>query len=338
MRISRTGITRQVTRFWSSVYRCPSCKRCFVSSAYAAKERYGHNLAAWAIHQHIANRITFQNLETTLKECFKLPLDFRRIYAFKARFAQYYDKTCRRILGKLISGPLLHADETKVNFQKGSGYVWVFTNMEEVMFVLRPDRNASFLHELLRGFKGVLVSDFFSGYDSLNCVQQKCLVHLMRDLNDGLLADPLDMELKGLAQRFGQVLQAIIATVDRFGLKARFLKRHKSEVDRFFNTIEARALDSEVTRTLKKRMLKYKVEMFSFLDHDGIPWNNNNAEHAVKHFAKYRRVANGRFTEDGLRDYLKLLSVYETCKYKSVSFLEFLLSKERDIDVFAAGR
>jgi hypothetical protein len=160
----------------------------------------------------------------------------------------------------------------------------------------------------------------------------------MRDLNDGLLADPLDMELKGLAQRFGQVLQAIIATVDRFGLKARFLKRHKSEVDRFFNTIEARALDSEVTRTLKKRMLKYKVEMFSFLAHDGIPWNNNNAEHAVKHFVKYRRVANGRFTEDGLRDYLKLLSVYETCKYKSVSFLEFLLSKERNIDAFAAGQ
>jgi hypothetical protein len=48
-------------------------------------------------------------------------------------------------------------------------------------------------------------------------------------------------------------------------------------------------------------------------------------------------LANGRFTEDGLRDYLKLLSVYETCKYKAVSFLEFLLSKERDIDAFAAG-
>jgi hypothetical protein len=121
--------------------------------------------------------------------------------------------------------------------------------MEEVVFVLRPDRNATFLHELLRGFSGVLVSDFFSGYDSLKCAQQKCLVHLMRDLNDGLLADPLDKELKALGQRFGQVLQAIIATVDRFGLKARFLKRHKPEVSRFFSTIEARASDSEIVRT-----------------------------------------------------------------------------------------
>jgi hypothetical protein len=76
---------------------------------------------------------------------------------------------------------------------------------------------------------------------------------------------------------------------------------------------------------------------FSRFSYDGIPWNNNNAEHAVKHFAKYRRLANGRFAVEGLRDYLKLLSVYVTCKYKAVSFLEFLLSKGRDIDAFAAG-
>ena len=264
LRISQAGITRQVTRFRSKVYRCSLCNRSFVSRAYAAKERYGHNLAAWAVHQHIANRITFENLETTVRECFNLPLDFRRIYAFKARLAQYYDKTYRRILEKLISGPLLHADETKVNFKKGSGYVWVFTNMEEVVFVLKPDRNASFLHELLRGFSGVLVTDFFSGYDSLKCAQQKCLVHLMRDLNDGLLADPLDKELVGLGQRFGQLLQAIITTVDRFGLRARFLKRHKPEVSGFFSTIEAGASDSEVVRTLKKGCLSTKTSCLRF--------------------------------------------------------------------------
>jgi len=207
--------------------------------------------------------------------------------------------------------------------------------MEEVAFVLRPDRNAGFLHDLLRGFRGVIVSDFFSGYDSLKCAQQKCLVHLMRDFNDDLLADPLDQELKELGYRFGRVLQAIIATVDRFGLKAPHLKRHKPEVSQLLAAIEPGATDSEAVRKLKKRITKYRRNLFTFLDYDGIPWNNNNAEHAVKHFAKYRRLANGRFTEHGLRDYLKLLSVYETCKYKGVSFLEFLLSKERDIDSFA---
>jgi Transposase IS66 family len=106
-------------------------------------------------------------------------------------------------------------------------------------------------------------------------------------------------------------------------------------VSRLLAAMEPEASDSEVVCRLKKRMRKYGGKLFTFLDYDGVPWNNNNAEHAVKHFAKYRRVANGRFTEAGLRDYLKLLSIYQTCRYKAVSFLGFLLSKERDIDSYA---
>jgi hypothetical protein len=47
-------------------------------------------------------------------------------------------------------------------------------------------------------------------------------------------------------------------------------------------------------------MAKYSRELFALLDYDGIPWNNNNAEHAIKYFAKYRRLVNGRITEAGL--------------------------------------
>ena len=335
LRIARGGITRQVRRYRSQVYTCAQCNRSFVARAYRAQERFGHNLAAWAIYQHIANRTTFENLEATVQECFALPVSFNRIYEFKARLAQYYGSTYQHIVRALVAGRLLHADETKINLKKGSRYVWAFTNMEEVAFVLRPDRNAAFLHTFLREFRGVLVTDFFSGYDSLKCPQQKCLVHLMRDLNDGLLADPFDEGLKTLGTRFGRLLQGIVATVDRFGLQTRYLRRHKPDVSQFIEAIVPEEVDSEVARKLKKRMRKYREELFTFLDYDGVPWNNNNAEHAIKYFAKYRRLVNGRVTEEGLKDYLKLLSVYETCRYKAIGFLEFLLSRERNIDSFA---
>ena len=38
--------------------------------------------------------------------------------------------------------------------------------------------------------------------------------------------------------------------------------------------------------------------------------------------------------EAGLKDYLVLLGVSETCRYRGISFLKFLLSRERDIDAF----
>ena len=79
--------------------------------------------------------------------------------------------------------------------------------------------------------------------------------------------------------------------------------------------------------------------LFTFLKHDRVPWNNNNAEHAIKAFARLRKTIAGSSTVSGLADYLVLLSVCQTCKYKDVDFLDFLRSKERDIHAFAeSGR
>ena len=72
--------------------------------------------------------------------------------------------------------------------------------------------------------------------------------------------------------------------------------------------------------------------MFTFLDHDGVPWNNNNAEHAIKRFAKYRRHADGYFTERSLEEYLVLATVFETCEFNNLNVLKFLLSKETALE------
>jgi hypothetical protein len=42
--------------------------------------------------------------------------------------------------------------------------------------------------------------------------------------------------------------------------------------------------------------------------------------------------------EPGLRDYLTLLSLYQTSRYRRVEFLPFLLSGERDIEAFASSK
>jgi O-acetyl-ADP-ribose deacetylase (regulator of RNase III) len=68
-----------------------------------------------------------------------------------------------------------------------------------------------------------------------------------------------------------------------------------------------------------------------------IPWNNNNAEYAIKQFSHYREGVEGTMVESGLNAYLALLSICVTCEYKRVKFLPFLQSKMLDIDEFARG-
>jgi len=89
---------------------------------------------------------------------------------------------------------------------------------------------------------------------------------------------------------------------------------------------------SPLANKYKKRFQKSGEKMFTFLDHDGVPWNNNNAEHAIKRFAKYRRDADGRFTERSLQEYLVLATVLETCEFNNLNVLKFLLSKETTLE------
>jgi hypothetical protein len=83
----------------------------------------------------------------------------------------------------------------------------------------KESREGAFLHEMLNDFKGILVSDFFTAYDALSCDQQKCLIHLMRELNDTVLKHPYDEELKDIVRQFAVLLKPIVDTVDRRGLK-----------------------------------------------------------------------------------------------------------------------
>jgi hypothetical protein len=177
-------------------------------------------------------------------------------------------------------------------------------------------------------------SDFYAAYDSIPCPQQKCLIHLMRDLNNDLLKNPFDEELKEMTRDFAILLKSIIDTIDHFGLKEHFLKKYKPFVECFYKEIDKRNYENEIAIQYKRRFGKYRDKLFTFLDYDGVPWNNNNAEHAIKAFARLRNVIGGTSSEKGIREYLVLLSVCETCKYKGIRFLDFLRSGEKDIDVF----
>jgi hypothetical protein len=207
-----------------------------------------------------------------------------------------------------------------------------------VAYVYTENRESEWIRIFLKDFKGVLVSDFYAGYDAIDCPKQRCLVHLLRDLNDDLHKNPFDEDLKQIGKTFADLVRPMVETVDRFGLKARFLKKHIPAVGSFYRKLSRVNPASEASKKCKRRFESNRAELFTFLRYDGVPWNNNNAEHAIKAFAMLRHVIKGVTTEKGIKEYLVLLSVCQTCKYMGVDFLDFLRSGEKDIHTFAESR
>lgn len=351
LRIFQYGIKKWITKYTTHMYLCNDCENKFLPRElnkikyYSRKdhklrgyikhnqEGIGHTLLVWIVHQFLVNYTTFRSIEKTLKYYFKIPMDHRQIWEIKRIAATYYSKTYEEILKNLINGKYIHIDETKVKLKTTSGYIWVFSNMDEVIYMYKPNREAAFLKELLKNFKGVLISDFYPGYDSLDCPKQKCLVHLIRDLNDLLLKNPFNEEVKLIVVNFGSLLRNIIFTSDKYGLKKRHFRKHKNDVLKFFKELKDSKIVTEEADKLRKKILSYENELFTFLDYDGVPWNNNNAEYAIKQFADYRQTVKGSITEKGLMANLTLLSVYQTCNYKGINFLNFLLSKQKYFNI-----
>jgi hypothetical protein len=295
-------------------------------------------LVAYVLYETIDLHIPFVTVQKNLSRFFKLNFSECTLYAVRKTATKGCRTTYDKILKHLVTGRLLHIDETEVSIRGKPAYVWVFTNLHDVAYLYSAGREGAFLQEMLKDFKGVLVSDFYGVYDSLDCAQQKCLVHLIRDLNDEVLSHPYDEELKTIVSDFASLLKPIVETIDRRGLKRRFLRKHQAAVKQFYRKLGKLKCASEAASKCKQRFEKNRDKLFTFLSHDGIPWNNNNAEHAVKVFAQLRDIVRGSFSENTVRSYLVLLSICQTCKCSGLDFFDFLRSGEKDIYAFAERR
>ena len=233
--ITSGKIRRRVIECHGSYYRCQQCGNHFLPPKYEKLDKHFHGLKSWLMYGHIENRFSFQSLRRLLKESFGLHVHEAEIHMIKGLLAHYYRDTYERLLRRIVTGIVMHADETEVKLRFGTGNVWVLASLEEVVFLYRPNREGDFLHELLKGFQGVLVSDFYAAYDSIHCPQQKCLIHLIRDMNQDLLDNPFDLELRTLTDPFGQLLREIVATIDKHGLRRHFLGKHAKRVQRYFS-------------------------------------------------------------------------------------------------------
>jgi predicted RecB family nuclease len=218
MVFSRRGIRRQITKHVIQRYRCGICRAEMGSPR--PKTYFGLTLRAYVSYLLIELRLSHQHISAHLKSIFGLIVNRATINDIKSSVANEYEQLYKCILHSISAGTLVHVDETKGVVYGGGHYVWIFTNLRTVAYVYSPTRDADVLRDVLQGFSGVLVSDFYGAYEAMECQQQRCLIHLMRDINELVLKYPFNSELTYITSGFGTLLRNIVGSIDRWGLKA----------------------------------------------------------------------------------------------------------------------
>jgi transposase-like protein len=298
-------------------------------------------LQAWAIYQRLVLRLPYHVITQALEEQFHVRVNQGTIVTFIRNFARDYAQTEERCREQLLRSPFIHADETKINIQGTNYYTWVFTDGRHVLFRLSATRESVVVREVLGEYTGILITEFYGGYDAVPCRQQKCLVHLIRDLNNDLWRRPFDTELEtfvAFVMDVRDLLVPILEAANKYGLRKRNLCKFTKAVASFYRrAITSRVYRSEPVRTYQKRFRRYRQSLFTFLEYDGIPWNNNMGERALRHLTVQRKIS-GSFYESLAPAYLLLLGLAQTCRFQDKSLLKFLLSGEKDVDAFRATK
>jgi hypothetical protein len=180
----RSGVKGFVRRqIWPRYYcaRCQELVRLPGTGLFTIR-KYGLYLRAYAIDQLLQLRISGIKVARAINQILHFELTGSLVSQFKSEFTEMYGQTVEQLVAKITTGSLVHADETQARVVGKIGYVWVLSSLEEVVYVYSDTRQGDMIQSMLGEFRGVLVSDFYAVYDSIKCVQQKCLIHLMRDI------------------------------------------------------------------------------------------------------------------------------------------------------------
>jgi integrase len=182
-------------------------------------------------------------------------------------------------------------------------------------------------------FKGILSSDCFLAYDHqdlINWLKQKCVGHLLRDL------DEMEANKTRGAVRFARAVTALLQ-------QALTLKAEKPTLDETTFSQRRTALEARLDALIDpqrqlsdpdnarfaKRLRKQRPHLLRFLSVDELDATNNHAERQLRPAVVVRKTNGCNRSTSGADAHAILSSILATCRQHSIPILDYLVKLQR---------
>lgn len=259
-------------------------------------------------------RMPHRTIQRMLSALYGLRISLGEISEVLHKVAERGKEAYEGLLWEIRGSPVVNADETGLREDGINGYIWSFSN-PEVRYLLRDQSRASRVVTQTLGdeFAGVLVSDFYGAYNAYGGVKQRCWVHLLRDLKTLVEKHPNNESVTRWVSSIKRVYeQAREASTGNYIQIERCWLRQSFETRLLELAKPYRDVKTAPQRVLAKRIESFLGELFTFVDHDGVPSDNNAAERAVRPAVISRKVSGGTRSSRGSDTKMTLLSLFGT--------------------------
>lgn len=321
------GLKAEVAEHTIPGYWCGTCRKEVEPQVPDALPRspLGHRavvLSAW-LHYGLGN--TLSQIRDVFNHHLQLKVTTGGLCGMWARLQEVLYPWYEQIQREALKSAVLHGDETSWRVRGKTWWLWCFANTDLTYYMIHRGRGEPALREFfVEEFAGTLVSDFWGPYNRIAAVaRQKCLVHLLRDLKHVEKYKHPGPSWPAFAKKLRRlVADALRLKVQQETLPADEFARKRQRFPARLEELIAMSWDDRQARRLIKRLKRHRHQLFTFLEHADVPFDNNLAERAIRPAVIIRKNSYCNRSERGADIQAVLMSIYRTLTQRGHPFLE----------------
>jgi transposase len=299
--------------------RCGVCgkthiPRLGIAKGVIGKQRVGPRLMSLIGTLAIAKRMPHKMIQRLLDGLYGVHISTGEIAEILHKLAGFAGKSVQWILRRIRGSPHAHADETGWRENGINGYLWSLSTEKLRYFHFDTSRAGAVAQGLLGVcFGGVLLCDFYGGYNWYTGPIQRCWVHLLRDLKKLVETHPDNESVQKWADMVRSIYK-VARKIARRGFVEPMRLQFRQELEARLLCIAEPYLKNETApqRVLAERIEKHLNELFTFVQYPGCPSGNNAAERAIRPAVIARKISGGTRSANGSKTRTTLMSVFGT--------------------------
>ncbi len=320
----------ETTLYRKRKHYCPVCKKVVtgVGKNELPKSAIGPIAKSLSVFLKHDVKISERDIIKIFKKMFGMNLAVSAITGFKKQFAEKALPTYEMLKEDLKGDEFIHADETGWLVDGENAWLWKFSNKKTSVTHIDKSRGQRVVEDILGDkYNGVLISDFLSAYNKIETAgKQKCLVHILRDLEKVLEYWREDEKVVRYCERLKKIFEDAIGLSGEYENK-KWDKKYRQRRDAITASLKDFTFPDPEKRILNrfaKRLERYKDEMFTFLYVKGIDYHNNHAEQQIRPNVILRKITNGSRSYDGAKTHSICTSILQTAKLRGMDPIKTL--------------
>lgn len=218
-----------------------------------------------------------------------------------------------------LQSGVLHADETGWRVDGKTHWLWCFTTRELTYYMIDRSRGSPALMKFfIDEFAGVLVTDFWGAYNAVVCAcRQTCLAHLLRELEHTEKYKTPGKNWPAFAKKLRRLIgDAIRLWRRKDDLSLETCASRRQRLTARLQELIDTDWSNDHAKRLIKRLRRHQEDLFTFLDHPLVPFDNNHAERSIRPAVIIRKNSYGNRSQRGADCQAVLMSIFRTLKQR----------------------